>query len=122
MAPRAFIPRGAIALLLVVTFPIDYNGPPGPYSQWFKSQMQEPPNQTISCCGDEEHFGGDGRYVDVRSVGGYWEVFVREKNEWVLYPYPVNPEHSNPTGQNVAWYRIDEDSIIWYCLRLSGGT
>ena len=103
-----------------------YSGPPGPYHQWFTTQMQEPPNQTTPCCGDEEHFGGDGHYVQVRSIGvDRYEVFVPELRQWILYPRTVDPTHPNPTGQNVAWYVIynvgDQASITWYCLRLAQG-
>lgn len=95
------------------------------YSSWFVTQRQEESN--ISCCGDEEHAGGDGHYVDVRHIGDTYQIFVRELGIWVIYPNAVNPSHKNPTGQNVAWYKISRPkgslpTITWYCLRLAEGT
>lgn len=116
----------------------EWHGPVGPYHEWFLAQRQDVLDPTVSgregaiinggpCCGDEEHVGGDGHYVDVRSIGGgKYEVFVREVGQWVLFPLPVK-WHENPTGQNVAWYTITpgehgQMTINWYCLRLAEGT
>lgn len=105
------------------------------FHSWFVTQLQEPDSierKPGPCCGDEEHYGGDGRYVEVRSVGnGRYEVFVAELGKWVLYPKQVNPDHPNPTGRNVAWLKIynmpdgmggSVHQIAWYCLRLAQGT
>jgi len=105
------------------------------FHTWFTTQLQEPnaiERKPTPCCGDEEHFGGDGRYVEVRSVGdGRYEVFVNEVGKWVLYPKRVNPDHLNPTGRNVAWLKVYDmpdgmggtlHQIAWYCLRLAQGT
>lgn len=94
------------------------------YHNWFLAQQQEGGGP---CCGDEEHAGGDGHYVDVRAVGpNLYEVFVRELDMWVTYPKSVNAYHENPTGKNVAWYRVvhagNETTVVWFCLRLANGT
>lgn len=104
------------------------------YHDWFVTQLQERDSvesKPTPCCGDEEHYGGDGRYVDVRSVGdGKYEVFVTELARWVLYPKPVNPGYPNPTGRNVAWLYIyatpdgqggKTQHVTWFCLRLAQG-
>ena len=104
------------------------------FHDWFVTQLQERDAVELKptpCCGDEEHYGGDGRYVDVRSAGnGRYEVFVEELGQWVLYPKPVNPAHLNPTGQNVAWLKVytipdgvggKTHQVIWFCLRLAQG-
>ena len=110
------------------------------YSAWFKTQKMEPGEYAVrdldehirsprNCCGDEEHAGGDGHYVKVEHRADGYYVFVREFERWVLYPYHVNPDHENPTGQNVAWYAISPGDgpshkgldITWYCLRLATG-
>ena len=123
----------AAAMTLVSAARAEYKGPPGPYHDWFLAQRTEPeymgPNSRPligPCCGDEEHYGGDGRYVDVRSLPeGHYEVFVKEAGMWMLYPKPVNPDHDNPTGHNVAWYvayKIEDHwSVNWFCLRLAQG-
>lgn len=98
------------------------------YHDWFVSQMRAPEAPFPGpCCGDEEHYGGDGHYVDVRTLpNGHYEVFVKEAGAWMLYPFPVNPSYPNPTGENVAWYvayRINDSwSVTWFCLRLAQGT
>lgn len=109
-----------------------YDGPPGPYHDWFVTQRQEQNPDcrgcgVAPCCGDEEHYGGDGRFVDVRpSAGGRYEVFVREAAQWMVYPLAVNPDYPNPTGQNIAWYIAykigDHWDVNWFCLRLASGT
>ena len=128
--PRYFL--AALPALLVASAQAfgAWHGPVGPYHDWFVRQMQEPPDGG-PCCGDEEHFGGDGRYVDVRSrPDGQYEVFIREEGAWVVYPKSVNPAYANPTGQNVAWYvayKVPDPSgvarwdVRWFCLRLAQG-
>ena len=125
-----------LAIAYFVIFPIkragaEWAGTPGPYSGWFKAQMQEPTageHGPTSCCGDEENAGGDGRFVDVRSLGnGQYEVFIKEFNSWLLYPKPVNPNYPNPTGKNVVWIKLwinpinQQLEINWFCLRLAQG-
>ncbi len=135
---------GALALVLVAMSPSFGRWNPATsgipaqevsqFHDWFVSQQQERDPAELKpapCCGDEEHYGGDGRYVKVRSVGnGHYEVFVDEVGQWVRYPKPVNPDHPNPTGRNVAWLKVytmpDGDGgtthqIIWFCLRLAQG-
>lgn len=89
------------------------------YHDWFLAQKQE---TGAPCCGDEEHYGGDGHYVNVRRIGNVYQVFVKELGFYATYEGPVNPNHENPTGQNVAWYVVDGHDIRWYCLRLASGT
>ena len=100
------------------------------FHDWFVTQLQEPDTverKRSPCCGDEENYGGDGRYVDVRSVGdGNYEVFVAELGQWVLYPKSVKPDYPNPTGRNVAWLYVyktptGRQQVTWFCLRLAQG-
>lgn len=89
------------------------------FSAWFLSQKQV--NGVSPCCGDEEHVGGDGHYVNVRNLGQGYEVEI--DGVWVLYPLPIDKSyHSNPTGRNVVWYTKGEGYINFYCLRLAEGT
>lgn len=90
--------------------------PNGPYSAWFKAQLQD---NGSPCCGDEAGYGGDGHFVDVRREGDQYLVKVGE--DWVIFPRAVDPDLENPTGRNVAWWRGEYPNLTWYCLRLSGG-
>ena len=128
--PLCLLSAAAIGAAILAPAHGAWHGPDGPYHQWFVGQMQEPPDLG-PCCGDEEHYGGDGRYVDVKTLpGGQYEVFVREAGTWIVYPKTVNPSYPNPTGQNVAWYLAykipDSDGhahwdVKWFCLRLAQG-
>lgn len=90
-------------------------------SEWFKEQRQMD-NLPSRCCGGPEEEGGDGHYVFVRHEMGKWLVYVKEIEQWVVYPRAVDPELPNPTGRNIAWYTIGEDgSINWFCIRISIG-
>src|SRR5579864_8500540 len=128
--PLGLLAALSIFLMLLPRAFGSWQGPAGPFHEWFVKQMQEPPEMG-PCCGDEEHYGGDGRYVDVRSLpSGQHEVFVKEAATWILYPKAVKADYPNPTGQNVAWYiayRIPESDgaahweVRWFCLRLAQG-
>lgn len=90
----------------------------GAYTDWFVNQWQE--SASALCCGDIDSRGGDAHFVDVERVDN--EYYVKIEGKPVRYPLLVNPNHPNPTGQNVVWYKKNDDGTYrFFCLRLATG-
>lgn len=106
-----FTHMAVAALLLLVHDPAD------PNAGWYRDLKV--PNSSYGgfCCGPS-----DCRPVEIRSVGGHWEVFISSDNfpdnatdpnqghapnDWVVVPPAVVIPHIlNPIGQTVAcWYQ-----------------
>ena len=113
--------RAAILGLMLLAWPAmaQHHHPPehaAMHEQFYKNWMR-PDNRNISCCNLK-----DCEPVEVRKVGGFWELLRPADGKWLRVPWSqVETERDTPDGRNHGCFQAPGMSDTVFCLVIGSG-